>query len=149
MRILEHPQQQLLSDINPKERIPADHALRPQKVVTDTILKQAGQQFNAVYSMKGRPSIPSERLFRVSPLLVLFTIRSERKLVVYIDFNLSYFDAYFATETGRTDGFIKFISDSQKVTFGTDAAPTIDAVHFAAFRTLFKLKSKCAIGDAP
>jgi transposase len=48
------------------------------------------QQFDAVYSRKGRPSIPSERLLRASLLQVLFTIRSERQLVEHIESNLLY-----------------------------------------------------------
>jgi hypothetical protein len=53
-------------------------------------------------------------------------------------------DAYFTVDTERTDGFIKFVSDSQKVTFARDVVPTIDAVHFAVFRPLFEfIKSKC------
>jgi predicted ATPase len=59
-------------------------------------------------------------------------------------------DAYFTVDTERTDGFIKFVSDSQKVTFARDVVPTIDAVHFAVFHPLFEfIKSKCAGGVAP
>jgi len=56
-------------------------------------------------------------------------------------------DAYFTVDTERTDGFIKFVSDSQKVAFAKDVVPTIDAVHFSVFRPLFDfIKSKC-VGD--
>lgn len=59
-------------------------------------------------------------------------------------------DAYFTVDTERTDGFIKFVSDSQKVTFARDVVPTIDAVHFAVFHPLFEfIKSKCVGGVAP
>ena len=59
-------------------------------------------------------------------------------------------DAYFTVDTERTDGFIKFVSDSQKVTFARDVVPTIDAAHFAVFQPLFEfIKSKCAGGVAP
>jgi hypothetical protein len=59
-------------------------------------------------------------------------------------------DAYFTVDTERTDGFIKFVSDSQKVPFARDVVPTIDAVHFAIFHPLFEfIKSKCASGVAP
>jgi predicted ATPase len=60
------------------------------------------------------------------------------------------FDAYFTVDTERTDGFLKFVSDSQKVTFARDIVPTIAAVHFAVFRPLFEfIKSKCVGGVAP
>lgn len=56
---------------------------------------------------------------------------------------------YFVVDTDRTDGFIKFISDGQKVTFAKDVVPTIDAAHFEVFRPIFEfIKSKCA-GGAP
>lgn len=53
-------------------------------------------------------------------------------------------DGYFIVDTERTDGFIKFVSDSQKVTFAKDVVPIIDAAHFEAFRPIFDfIKSKC------
>lgn len=50
-------------------------------------------------------------------------------------------DAYFPVDTARTDGFIKFISDSQKTTFAKDVVPTLDAKHFGVFRPLFDFVS--------
>ena len=58
-------------------------------------------------------------------------------------------DGYFAVDTERTDGFIKFISDSQKVTFARDVVPTIDTAHFEVFRPIFELvQSKCGTAGA-
>lgn len=55
-------------------------------------------------------------------------------------------DDYFAVDTERTDGFIKFISDSQKVTFARDVVPTIDTRHFGVFRPIFEfIRSKCQV----
>jgi len=52
-------------------------------------------------------------------------------------------DSHFTVDTERTDGFIKFISDSQKVSFARDVVPTIAASHFALFRPIFEfIKSK-------
>lgn len=57
-------------------------------------------------------------------------------------------DAYFAIDIERTDGFIKFISDSQKTTFAKDVVPTLEAEHFAVFRPLFDfVNSKCLNGE--
>ena len=54
---------------------------------------------------------------------------------------------YFVVDTDRTDGFIKFISDGQKVTFAKDVVPTIDVAHFEIFRPIFDfINSKCAGG---
>jgi predicted ATPase len=53
-------------------------------------------------------------------------------------------EKYFVVDTERTDGFIKFVSDSQKVPFARDVVPNIDAVHFEVLRPLFEfIKSKC------
>ena len=76
MRGIEHSQQRLFSYIDLEERVPANHALRHLKTLVDCILKQMDNQFDAVYSGEGRPSIPPERLLRASLLQVLFTIRS-------------------------------------------------------------------------
>lgn len=58
-------------------------------------------------------------------------------------------EKYFVVDTDRTDGFIKFISDSQKVAFAKDVVPTIDAAHFEVFRPIFDfINSKC-VGGAP
>lgn len=53
-------------------------------------------------------------------------------------------DNFFAVDVERTDGFIKFISDSQKIVFARDVVPTLDSVHFSVFHPLFDfLRSKC------
>lgn len=53
-------------------------------------------------------------------------------------------EQYFIVDTSRTDNFIKFVSDSQKVPFAKEVVPTIDIQHFEVFRPLFEfIKSKC------
>lgn len=53
-------------------------------------------------------------------------------------------DTYFTIDTERTDGFIKFISDSKKTTFAKDVVPTLDAACFEVFQPMFEfIKSKC------
>jgi len=53
---------------------------------------------------------------------------------------------YFIPDSERTDGFIKFISDGQKVSFAKDVIPGLDARYFAVFRPLFEfIKSKCNV----
>ncbi len=53
-------------------------------------------------------------------------------------------DQYFVVDTDRTDGFIKFVSDAQKVTFAKEVVPRLDADCFEVFRPLFEvIKSKC------
>lgn len=55
-------------------------------------------------------------------------------------------DHFFIVDTDRTDGFIKFISDGQKVKFARDVVPSLDVMHFEVFRPMFEfVKSKCQI----
>ena len=54
-------------------------------------------------------------------------------------------DQYFVVDTDRTDGFIKFVGDGQKVTFAKDIVPTLDTACFEVFRPMFEfIKSKCS-----
>lgn len=55
-------------------------------------------------------------------------------------------DRYFVVDTERTDGFIKFVSDAQKVPFAQDVVPNLDRSSFEVFRPLFEfIKSKCLV----
>ena len=56
-------------------------------------------------------------------------------------------DQYFVVDTDRTDGFIKFVSDGQKVTFAKDVVPTLAPTRFEVFRLMFEfIKLKCPAG---
>lgn len=56
-------------------------------------------------------------------------------------------DQYFVVDTDRTDGFIKFVSDGQKVAFAKDVVPTLDPACFEVFRPMFEfIQSKCPAG---
>src|SRR6267143_6761375 len=70
------------------QRIPADHPLRPLRVMVDTVLQELSPQFDQLYSKVGRPSIPPEHLLRALLLQVLYTVRSERLLMEQLDYNL-------------------------------------------------------------
>ena len=53
-------------------------------------------------------------------------------------------DSYFVVDTERTDGFTKFVSDGQKVTFARDIVPSLDVACFDAFRPIFEfIRSIC------
>lgn len=53
-------------------------------------------------------------------------------------------DQYFVVDTDRTDGFIKFVSDGQKVAFAKDVVPTLPSSCFEVFRPMFEfIKLKC------
>jgi predicted ATP-dependent endonuclease of OLD family len=53
-------------------------------------------------------------------------------------------EKFFVVDVERTDGFFKFISDKDKVSFAKDIVPTIEPKHFEVFRPMFDfIKSKC------
>jgi predicted ATPase len=56
-------------------------------------------------------------------------------------------EQYFVVDTDRTDGFIKFVSDGQKVAFAKEVVPTLGAACFEVFRPMFEfIKLKCQPG---
>lgn len=53
-------------------------------------------------------------------------------------------EKYFIEDVNRTDNFIKFISDGQKVHFAKDVVPTLDEKYFKVFEPIFEfIKTKC------
>jgi transposase len=73
-----------------EERISATHALRPILRVVDQALRNMSREFSRLYSPAGRPSIAPEKLLRALLLMVLYSIRSERRLMEELDYNLLY-----------------------------------------------------------
>lgn len=47
-------------------------------------------------------------------------------------------ESFFVVDAERTDGFTKFIGDSQKVTFAQNVVPTLDSTCFEVFRPMFE-----------
>ena len=88
MRGRDQEQSQLFSDVSLEERVPRRHSLRLMRKFTDEILAELSEQFEAIYSDVGRPSIPPEQLLRALLLQVLYSIRSERLLMEQLDYNL-------------------------------------------------------------
>ncbi len=69
-------------------RVPADHPLRPIREMTDRALAELDPVFRRLYARTGRRSIPPEQLLRALLLQLLFSIRSERRLMEELDYNL-------------------------------------------------------------
>ena len=90
MRKADVTQHLLYSHRTLEERIPEAHPLRKLRILVDGILRSMSADLAPLYSKRGRPSIPPERLLRASLLQSLFTIRSERQLVQHIEYNLLY-----------------------------------------------------------
>jgi transposase len=73
-----------------EERVPKSLPLRKLRWLVDAVLKSMSAEFAAVCAHTGRPSIPPERLLRALLLQVFYTIRSERRWVEQLDYNLWY-----------------------------------------------------------
>lgn len=78
----------LFSYVSPEQRVPADHPLRPIRVMTDAALQRLSPRFEALYAKTGRPSVPPEKLLRALLLQVLYSVRSERMLMEQLEYNL-------------------------------------------------------------
>ena len=78
----------LFSYVRPESRIPSNHPLRLIRGVADEALASLNDQFAALYSDNGRPSIAPEQLLRALLLQAFYTIRSERQLMEQLNYNL-------------------------------------------------------------
>lgn len=88
MRGDRRPEDQLFSYVPLEDRVPRNHPLRSIRAFVDPILKDLSPRFDAIYSKKGRPSIPPEQLLRALLLQVLYSVRSERMLCEQLEYNL-------------------------------------------------------------
>jgi transposase len=80
----------LFSYVDMEARIPPRHPLRQiRRIVNDALVGLDGE-FEGLYAVVGRPSIPPERLIRASLLQILFSVRSERQLMEQMDYNLMF-----------------------------------------------------------
>jgi transposase len=80
----------LWSYVSPEQRVPVDHPLRAIRELANAALRRISPEFDKIYSVDGRPSIPPERLLRALLLQVLYTVRSERMLMEQLQYNLLY-----------------------------------------------------------
>lgn len=88
MRGREADQSGLFSYVSLEERVPKSHPLRRIRRYVEEALSSMHEEFDILYSNRGRPSIPPERLLKALFLQVLYSIRSERQLVEQLDYNL-------------------------------------------------------------
>ena len=78
----------LFSYIDLEQRVPSDHPLRVIRTVVDDALQELSPTFSEIYSRRGRPSIPPERLLRALLLQILHGLRSERQMMERLEFDL-------------------------------------------------------------
>jgi transposase len=80
----------MFSYVSAEQRVPKDHPLRAIRTLVDGVLREMSREFDGVYAVVGRPSIPPERLLRAQLLQIFYSIRSERLLMEQLDYNLLY-----------------------------------------------------------
>jgi transposase len=69
-------------------RVPVDHPLRIIRAIVDDALEALSAEFNALYAVTGRPSVPPEKLLRALLLQAFYSVRSERQLMEQLGYNL-------------------------------------------------------------
>ena len=80
----------LFSYVDLEARVPAAHPLRVIREIANEALAGMSAEFAALYSYTGGPSIAPERLLRALLLQAFYSIRSERRLMEELEFNLLY-----------------------------------------------------------
>ncbi len=80
----------LFSYVSCEARVPMDHPLRPIRAIVDEALVVLSPAFEKLYSQTGRPSIPPEKLLRALLLQAFYSVRSERRLMEQLDYNLMF-----------------------------------------------------------
>ena len=88
MRGDEQQQEPMYSYRTTEMRVPQDHPLRPLRRMCDEGLRKLSPSLERLYSNTGRPSIAPEMLLRALLLQALYAIRSERRLMEQLDYNL-------------------------------------------------------------
>lgn len=167
MRGRKDPQVTMLAFVDLESRVPADHPLRTIKALADEALAQLSPEFDRMYAVVGRPSIPPERLLKASLLIALYTVRSERAFCEELEYNLLFrwfldmnlmersFDPTVFTKNRKRlleHGVGQALFD--EVVFGADQHGLLSDEHFTVDGTLIEaaasLKSfKPRDGDPP
>ena len=80
----------LFSYVDLEARVPAEHPLRTIREIANEALVGMSAEFGALYAPTGRPGIPPERLLRALLLQAFYSIRSERRLMQELEYNLLY-----------------------------------------------------------
>ncbi len=88
MRGTDGMQEPLFTMSKLEDFVPADHPLRPIRVLVNEALARLNDLFNEIYADGGRPSIPPEKLMRALLLQVFYSVRSERQVCEQLRYNL-------------------------------------------------------------
>src|SRR4029077_13944440 len=78
----------MFSYVSTGQRAPKEPPLRAIRTLVDDVLRDMSREFDGLYAVIGRPSVPPERLLRAQLLQIFYSIRSERLLMEQLDYNL-------------------------------------------------------------
>ncbi|CAG2313019.1 transposase, IS4 family protein [Burkholderia sola] len=81
-------QEPLFTTVKLEDFVPADHPLRPLRLLVNQALKRLNGLFGTIYADSGRASIAPEKLLRALLLQVFYSVRSERMLMEQMRYNL-------------------------------------------------------------
>jgi transposase len=90
MRGSDGMQEALFTVAKLEDFVPADHPLRPIRLLVNEALARLNGLFNLIYADSGRASIAPEKLLRAMLIQVFFSVRSERQLMEQVRYNLLY-----------------------------------------------------------
>src|SRR4051794_6455045 len=79
---------ELFSYVDLEARVRRDHPLRAIRAIVNEALVALEPEFAGLYSPLGRPSIPPEKLLRSMLLQAFYSIRSERLLMEWLEYDL-------------------------------------------------------------
>src|SRR3954447_11197134 len=88
MRGAASPQLSMLTTLSTEDLIPAGHPIRRIRVVVDEVLAGLDAEFDAMYAVAGRRSVPPEALLKATILMALYSIRSERAFCERLNYDL-------------------------------------------------------------
>lgn len=78
----------MLSSLSTEDLIPTDHPIRKIRRIVDEVLAELDDEFDAMYSRIGRPSVPPEQLLKATILMALYTVRSERAFCERLNYDM-------------------------------------------------------------
>jgi transposase len=90
MRTHDATQRDLFCYVPMEEFIPRNHPARRLREMADRALRAMSPDFERLYSHRGRPGVPPEQILRALLVQVLFSVRSERRLMQDLHYNLLY-----------------------------------------------------------
>ena len=90
MRGSDGMQEALFTVAKLEDFVPAEHPLRPIRLLVNEALGRLSGLFNTIYADSGRASIAPEKLLRAMLIQIFFSVRSERQLMEQVRYNLLY-----------------------------------------------------------